>query len=299
MCCPGSAIKEVCGISRVHHGRFEGAQVDRLNLGPVGAALYISPNYLDEAAELESLGYSAIWLPGGQIDDLSRLVEVTRATTTVPVASAVVSLDVYPPGEVAALAGRLQADMPGRFVLGLGGPQNPRPLRAVNDYLDHLDNAEPPVPAARRLLAALGPRKLELARDRAAGAIMLLVTPEHTAAARRILGDGAVLVIDQMVVPDTDAARARRAARRPLQFLSGLPGYRASFARMGFTDADMDGLSDTLVDQLVIWGDTKAIAARVTEHLRAGADHVILHTLNEGSGAGPMDVARRLARLLG
>src|SRR6266545_4530892 len=178
---------------------------------------------------------------------------------------------------------------------GRRGPQTPRPLQALNDYLDHLDQAEPPVPAQRRILAALGPRKLELARDRSAGAILLLVTPAYTSAARRILGGQSALVIDQMLVLDTDATRARQTARRPLRFLSGLRGYRASFARMGFTDADIAGLSDTLVDRLVIWGDAETITAQISQHLRAGADHVMLHVLSEGNQPGPIAVARRLA----
>ena len=156
------------------------------------------------------------------------------------------------------------------------------------------------MPAGRRLLAALGPRKLELARDRCAGAIVLLVTPAYISAARRILGDDSTLVIDQMLVLDADPARARQTARRPLRFLSGLRGYRSSFARMGFTDDDIDGLSDTLVDQLVIWGDADAIAARIGQYRQAGADHVVLHVLNDGAQPGPIEVARQLAgRLIG
>jgi len=269
--------------------------MSKLGLGPVGVALAVSGTYLDQAAELERLGYSALWLPGGQIDDLNRLAELIRATAAVPVGSAIISLDVYPPDAVAGLYGRLEASAPGRLVAGLGGPQKPRPLRALNDYLDHLDRAEPPVPAGRRLLAALGPRKLELARDRFAGAVVLLVTPAYTGAARRILGDDSTLVIDQMLVLDADAARARQTARRPLRFLSGLPGYRASFARMGFTDGDIDGLSDTLVDQLVVWGDADTVAARIGQYRRAGADHIVLHVLNEGAQPGPIEVARLLA----
>jgi probable F420-dependent oxidoreductase len=269
--------------------------MSKLDLGPAGVALTVSDTYLGHAAELERLGYSALWLPGGQIDDLNRLAEITRATTAVPVGSAIISLDVYPPGSVADLYARLEAGAPGRLVTGLGGPQKPHPLPALNDYLDHLDRAEPPVPAQRRLLAALGPRKLELARDRCAGASLLLVTPAYTSAARRILGGDPTLVIDQMLVLDTDATRARETARRPLRFLSGLPGYRATFGRMGFTDGDIDGLSDALVDQLVIWGDAGTIAARIGQYRRAGADHVMLHVLNDGDQPGPMEVARQLA----
>jgi probable F420-dependent oxidoreductase len=258
-------------------------------------ALNVSDTYLDQAAELERLGYATIWLPGGQIDDLSRIAEIIHATVAVPVASSIIPLDVYRPGAVAELYAQLQASAPGRFVVGLGGPQKPRPLPALNDYLDQLDQAEPPVPAGRRLLAALGPRKLELARDRCAGAIMLLVTPAYTSAARSILGDGPTLVIDLMLVLDTDPVRARQTARGPLRFLSGLPGYRASFARMGFTDADIAGLSDSLIDQLVTWGDADTVSARIRQHRQAGADQVMLQVLSQDGQPGPIEVARLLA----
>jgi probable F420-dependent oxidoreductase len=132
-----------------------------------------------------------------------------------------------------------------------------------------------------------------MARDRPAGAIVLLVIPAYVGAARRILGDQATLVVDQMMVADTDAVRARDTARGPLRFLSGLPGYQASFARMGFTDREIAGLEDRLVDEPVIWGD--AIAARVRGHLQAGADHVMLQVLRQGRQSGPIEVARNLA----
>jgi probable F420-dependent oxidoreductase len=195
-------------------------------LGPVGMTVQISADgtHLDEAAVLEELGYSAIWLRGGQIDNLSRIAEVVRATTAVPVVPGIIPVDVYAPGEVTRLYADLQARAPGRFIAGLGGPQVPRPLRPLNDYLDQLDQGAPPVPPSRRILAALGPRKLELARQRAAGAVLLLVTPDYTRTARRILGTQATLVVSQMVVPQTDAVRAREAARGPLRFLEGHGG---------------------------------------------------------------------------
>src|SRR6266487_1181327 len=266
-----------------------------LGLGPVGVALTVSDNYLDEAAELERLGYSAIWLPGGQIDTLARLADVAAATTAVPVGAAIISLDVYSPQMVTGLYARLEATVFGRLVTGLGGPQRPRPLQALQDFLDRLDQADPPVPAQRRLLAALGPRKLELARDRAAGAIMLLVTPTYISAARQVLSDQRVLVVDQMLVADADPAGARQAARRPLRFLSGLPGYAASFARMGFTETDIANVSDRLVDELIIWGDPGTITARISQQLHADADHIMLHVLSEPGQPGPLQVARTLA----
>jgi probable F420-dependent oxidoreductase len=271
--------------------------MSKLGLGPIGVALNVSADqtYLREAAELEELGYSAIWLPGGQIDSLDRIAKIIGATTSVPVASAIISLDVYGPAAVTQFYAHLKAAARSRFLVGLGGPQTPRPLAALNDYLDRLDRAEPPVPAGRRILAALGPRKLELARDRSAGAIALLVTPAYTRAARGILGDQSTLVIDQMVVLDTDAARARETARGPLRFLSGVGGYRANFARMGFAESDIAELSDRLVDDLVTWGSADTIAARVGEHLDAGADHVALTILSQGDQPAPIEVARQLA----
>jgi probable F420-dependent oxidoreductase len=271
--------------------------MSKLDLGPVGMTVPVSADgrHLDEAAALERLGYSAIWLRGGQIDNLSRIAEVVRATTAVPVVPGIIPADVYSPGEVTRLYGELQASAPGRFIAGLGGPQVPRPLRPLHDYLDQLDQGEPPVPASRRILAALGPRKLEIARERAAGAVLLLVTPDYARTARRILGDQATLVISQMVVLQTDAARAREAARGPLRFLSGVAGYRASFARMGFTGRDIDGLSDELVDRLVAWGTPGAITARVSEYRQAGADHVAVTVLDNGHQPAA-DSARELAR---
>ncbi len=273
--------------------------MSKLGLGPVGMTVQVSADgrHLDEAAALEGLGYSAIWLRGGQIDSLSRIAEVVRATRAVPVVPGIIPVDVYPPGDVTRLYAELQARAPGRFIAGLGGPQVPRPLRPLHDYLDQLDQGEPPVPASRRILAALGPRKLEIARERAAGAVLLLVTPDYTRTARRILGTAATLVIGQMVVLQDDAARAREAARSPLRFLSGVAGYRASFTRMGFTGSDIDGLSDELVDELVAWGSTDAITARVNEHRQAGADHVALTVLDDDHHAATGS-ARQLARSL-
>jgi probable F420-dependent oxidoreductase len=271
--------------------------MSKLEVGPVGIALDVSADdsYLKEAAELEQLGYAAIWLNGGQIDRLDRIASVIEATTSVLVGSAIIPLDVYRPDAVA----RLFAQVPDRFIVGLGGPQQrARPLRAMGEFLDELDQAEPPVPAGRRILAALGPRKLQLARDRAAGAIPGLVTPAYTQAARHALGEARTLIVSQLVVLSTDAAQAREAARGPLRFLSGVAGYRANFGRMGFSGADIDGLSDRLVDELVTWGDAGAIGARVSEHLEAGADQVAITVLSADGPPGVVQAARRLADVL-
>jgi probable F420-dependent oxidoreductase len=270
----------------------------RLGLGKVGLALSVTDGYLAEAAAAEQLGYSALWLPGGQLDQLSRLTDLLAATAAVPVGPAIIPLDVYQAADIAALYGRAEATAPGRLLIGIGGPQQPRPLRALRACLDDLDHGEPPVPAGRRLLAALGPRKLELARDRAAGALPLLVSPGWVRSARDRLGPDPALVIGQMVVLDTDTERARATARRTLTFLSGVRGYREHFARMGFSENEVAGLSDRLTDALVARGDAGAIAARVAALLSAGADHVFLQVLSQDGQPGPGRVARELAGLL-
>ena len=272
----------------------------KLDLGRTGILLNIAADgrHLADAAELEGLGYSTIWLPGGQIDRLDRIAEVVQATTSMNVAPGIIPPDVYRPDAVAALYADLEASAPGRFVVGLGGPQQAHSLPALHKFVDALDAADPPVPADRRILAALGPRKLEIARDRFAGAIALLVTPAYTAEARRILGDHRTLIVDQFVVLDGNATSARETARGHLRFLSGVRGYSANFARMGFTEDDVSDLSDRLVDELVAWGDEDAIAARINDYRAAGADHVVLGVINEGDQPGPVDVGRRMAERL-
>jgi probable F420-dependent oxidoreductase len=290
---------EIIGIVDLNQGSAPSVHgVDTIELGPLGVVIDIDAGgaHREVAAEIEALGFSTIWIPGGQLDALDRITELIRATTTIAVAPGIIPVDVYPSAAVAQLYTELEATAPGRFVVGLGGPQKPRPLAALGRYLDELDAADPPVPAHRRILAAVGPRKLELARDRAAGAIPLLVNADYTAQARATLGARSTLVIDQMVVLDADPGRARETARGPLRFLSGVAGYRASFARMGFTEAEIDGCSDRLVDELVAWGEPSVIIDRVRAHRTAGADQVVLAVLSDGVQPGPLATARLLAR---
>lgn len=190
--------------------------------------------------------------------------------------SAIIPARVYPADEVAALRRDLEATDPGRLITGLGGVHGDRPLRTMNAYLDRLDAADPPVPARARMLSALGPRMLELARDRAAGALPLLVTPEFTAQARQILGADAALAVMEYVVLDSDARLARDTVRGTVRFLSQVGGYPQNLRRMGFAEDDIAGTSDRLLDGLVAWGDLDAVAARVARHRDAGADQVVL-----------------------
>lgn len=254
-------------------------------------------SHRDTAAELERMGYHALWIPGGQLDSLDRVTELLTATDAIQVATGIVPLGVYAPAEVAAMHGELTEHYSGRFVLGLGGPQQPRSLATLDAQLTELD--ERGVPAHDRLLAALGPRKVALARRRTAGAITLLVTPEFTAQVRSELGEGPTLVVDQFIALDTDADRARAAVRKPLAFLTTVTGYRAAFLRMGFTEADADQLSDRLTDAVSVWGDIDDIAARVAAHRAAGADHVVLSVLGTDGSPTPLRAAELLADGLG
>jgi probable F420-dependent oxidoreductase len=236
-----------------------------VDLGPTGIAVDDLP-----AAELERLGYRTLWIAGGRLDRLSRVTDLLAGTASARVATGIISPDRYDAAAVSRFYAATEAAHPGRFVVGLGGSQRRPRLAELHAYLDGLDA----VPADRRLLAALGPRKLAVARDRCAGAVTLLVTPEHTASARAVLGPGPTLVVDEFVAP------TRELARGPLRFLAGVPGYRANFLRMGFTEADVDDLSDRLVDGVVAGGDADAVRARVAAHRAAGADHVLLTLLD-------------------
>jgi probable F420-dependent oxidoreductase len=245
----------------------------------------------EAAAELDQLGFAAVWVPAGANQgQLSAFREMLDASSRLVLATGILSIWTTEADAVALGHAELAAKHPGRFVLGLGvshphlvermGHRWERPLERMAAYLDGLDRATPPVPAGERALAALGPRMLELARDRAGGAHPYLVTPEHTSRARAVLGTGPLLAPEQKVILDTDPARARPLARERIAIYLGAPNYRRNLLRLGFSSDDLDhGGSDRLVDALVVWGDLDAVARRVTEHQDAGADHVCLQVL--------------------
>jgi probable F420-dependent oxidoreductase len=264
----------------------------------------------EAAAELDALGYGAIWIPGGHggdvFGDVARLLD---ATTSATVATGILNIWMHTADDTAAGHAALAREHPDRFLLGLGVSHEPpvtnsgqvyeRPLAKMRDFLDALDAASPPVLADDRMLAALGPRMLELARDRTAGAHPYLVTPDHTAAARGVLGDGPLIATEVMVVLDDDPEPARAVARQHLSRYMVLPNYTNNFLRLGFTEDDLlDGGSDRLVDGVIAWGDVDAIAARVGEHHAAGADHVCVQVLEADPAALPRDAWRRLAGAL-
>lgn len=290
--CVGAGVRRPAGVADV----MVRWPVPKIELGTVGAVL--SPGdgsaFVDTAVELEDLGYQTIWLSGGTLHRLSQIADVVRATRRARVASGIISVDRFGAAEVAALYAGLQATHPGRFVVGLGGAHGSHPLQTLTAYLDRLD----PVPATARVMAALGPKMLDLARDRAGGAFPVLVTPDYTARARSRLGDDTTLAIEQIVVVETDPQKARAIARRQLGFLGRLPAYQASFRRMGFTGQEIAQLADRLVDTLVPWGDADSVAEAVSRQLEAGADHVAIAVTADPPEARPISQWRQLAERL-
>ncbi|MFJ9924525.1 probable F420-dependent oxidoreductase, MSMEG_4141 family [Streptomyces misionensis] len=257
----------------------------------------------EAAAELEELGYGAIWLGGNST--AANAAPLIGATGRITVGTSIQSVWQREAAETAADFAELESAHPGRFVLGLGVSHGPmvqgyqRPYAAMVGYLDELDKAG--LPADRRVLAALGPKMLKLSGDRAAGAIPYLVTPEHTAKAREILGERPLLAPELKVVLEADPARAREIARAYLSRYLKLPNYTNNFLRLGFTEADVaDGGSDQLIDAVFAWGDDARVRERVDAFHEAGADHVALQVVTENTGSAlPREEWRRLAALLG
>ena len=267
----------------------------KIELGSVGAVVQPSGDgaFIEAAVQLEQLGFPAIWVIGGPLEDLSQLRQLVEGTQTVRIASGIIAADRFAVDDVAAFYSEIEAAHPGRFVLGLGGARGPDSFATLNAYLDRLD--ELGVPASARIMAALGPRSLDLARNRAAGAFPVLVTPEYIARARERLGDGSTLAVEQFCIIEADAEQAREIARGVLAFMSKLPFYQASFRRQGFDDREITDLDDRLVDALVAWGDIDTVAARITDHHTAGADHVAVILLS-ATPDFPVDGWTALAR---
>ncbi|HXW80168.1 MAG TPA: LLM class F420-dependent oxidoreductase [Acidimicrobiales bacterium] len=287
-----------------------------LDLGPVGIwsrELRFHPDrgaIAAAAGELEELGYSALFVPDIGGDVAGAVEHLLAATQRVKVVTGILNIWLHPAYEVAGWRANVELQWPGRFGLGLGASHKPvveailpaaynRPLSKMEEYLDQLDSAVPPVPRAGRLLAALGPRMLELARDRSAGAHPYLVSPDHTRLAREILGPEAVLAPEQAVVLEDDRAVALERARAFVRDYLALPNYVNNLRRSGFSDADLaHGGSDRLVDTVVVAGNEAMVAERVAAHRAAGADHVCVYVVGGAGDDLPLEAWRRLAPAL-
>jgi probable F420-dependent oxidoreductase len=252
-----------------------------------------------QAKDIEALGYGAVWVGGSPPAELDWVEPILDQTTTLQVATGIVNIWTAAAGPVAESFHRIEAAHPGRFLLGIGvgHPEAHqayrKPLEALTEYLDKLD--EYGVPRGRRVVAALGPKVLKLSAERAAGAHPYLTTPEHTAHAREVIGAEAFLAPEHKVVPTTDAEQARARGRKALDIYLNLANYVNNWKRLGFGDEDVAKPgSDRLVDAVVAYGTVDAIAARLKQHLDAGADHVAVQVLT-----GPEKLVPALADLAG
>ena len=238
----------------------------------------------EQAKDIEALGYGAVWVGGSPPAELEWVEPILERTTTLQVATGIVNIWTADAGSVAESFHRIDKAYPGRFLLGIGvghpevGHEYRKPIVALNEYLDRLD--EYGVPKNRRVVAALGPQVIKLSARRAAGPHPYLTTPEHTAQARELVGPDAFIAPEHKVVLTTEAERARAVGRKALEIYLNLTNYLNSWKRLGFSDEDVAKPgSDRLVDAVVAYGTVDAIAARLKEHLDAGADHVPVQVL--------------------
>jgi probable F420-dependent oxidoreductase len=238
----------------------------------------------EQAAEIEKLGYGAVWVGGSPAADLAFVEPILEQTTDLQVATGIVNIWAAPAKEVAESYHRIEDAYPGRFLLGvgIGHPEHTqeyrKPYDALVEYLDELDAAK--MPTSRRVLAALGPKVLKLSAQRSAGAHPYLTTPEHTAQARELVGNTVYLAPEHKVVLSTDAEQAREVGRKTVGFYLDLSNYVSNWKRLGFTDDDVAKPgSDKLIDAVVAHGSADDIAKRLKEHLDAGADTVAIQVL--------------------
>jgi probable F420-dependent oxidoreductase len=238
----------------------------------------------EQAAEIEQLGYGAVWIGGSPAGDLNDVEPILERTETLQVATGIVNVWTAQAKQVAEAYHRIEDAYPGRFLLGIGigHPEHTeeyrKPYDVLVEYLDVLD--EECVPTSRRVVAALGPKVLKLSAQRSAGAHPYLTTPEHTAQAREVIGNSVFLAPEHKVVLSTDAEAARKIGRETVDFYLNLSNYLNNWKRLGFTDEDIAKPgSDKLIDAVVAHGTADDIAKRLGEHLEAGADHVTIQVL--------------------
>ena len=265
-------------------------------------------------AELEELGYGAVWyMEAFGRESLTQAGLLLSAASHIVVATGITNIYGRDPVTMATAQKTLSEAYPGRFVLGLGvshvplvqqlrGHEYEKPVAKMRSYLDQMDaapyNAAPPQ-STYRVLAALGPKMLELAARRTDGAHSYNVPPKHTQMARETMGAGPGLIVEQAVILETDASKARKIARDFLALYLTLPNYTNNFLRLGFTESDFkDGGSNRLIDSIIAWGDLNAIRKRIQEHHDAGADHVCIQVLTADDKTVPMREWKELAAAL-
>jgi len=250
----------------------------------------------ETAARIESLGYSTLWVPDTMgRDPFAHLAWLGSQTSTLQFATGIASIFHRHPGAMLQASNTLAEQTGGRFILGLGVSHAPmvagvrkldysKPLSQMRDYLAAMDAsmymAVPPAEPPLRVLAALGPKMLELSAAATDGAHPYFVTPEHTAEAREAIGPDKLLCVEQKVIVSTDAEAARAAANVQIDRYAGLPNYRNNWKRIGFTEDEIEQRSHRFVDHVIVWGDETRVRAGIQAHYDAGADHVCIQPVS-------------------
>lgn len=266
----------------------------------------------ETAAEFEELGYGTLWFgeTAGR-EAFTKAALLLAGTKRMIIATGIANIYGRDPLTMSAAQKTLAEAFPNRFLLGLGvshiplveklrGHRYDKPVATMRAYLDAMDKAPfhsvQPASKPPRVLAALGPKMLQLSAERADGAHPYNSTPKHTAQARELLGPGPWLCPEQAVVLEKDPAKARAIARKFLAIYLTLPNYTNNWLRLGFQEADIkDGGSDRLIDSVIAWGDLKTVLGRIQEHHAAGADHVCIQVLTDDSKTFPLREHRELA----
>ena len=291
--------------------------IGRYGIWTFNLDLVPSAQAVEHVSELDELGFGAVWVPEAVgREAFTNAALLLRGGSDIVVATGIASIWARDAMAAGAAHKTVSEAYPGRFLLGLGVSHGPlveairghdytKPFSAMQAYLDGMDQSlfmavEPSV-EPQRVLAALGPKMLGLARDKAAGAHPYFVPPEHTLFARQILGDGPLLAVEQAVVFDTDPTSARKKARTHTRTYTDLPNYANNLKRLDPTLTDDDfanGGSNRLVDTVVAWGDMDTVLARVQAHHDAGADHVCIQVIDGGTDV-PTRAWRDLSAALG
>lgn len=291
--------------------------IGRYGIWTFNLDLVPSAQAVEHVSELDELGFGAVWVPEAVgREAFTNAALLLRGGTDIVVATGIASIWARDAMAAAAAQKTVTEAYPDRFLLGLGVSHGPlvesirghdytKPYSNMVEYLKGMDEslfmAAEPTTTPQRVLAALGPKMLELARDHALGAHPYFVPPEHTVVARKILGNGPLLAVEQAVVFDTDPTSAREKARTHTRTYTDLPNYANNLKRLdpSFTDDDLaNGGSDRLVDTVVAWGDMDTILARVKAHHDAGADHVCIQVIDGGTDV-PVQAWRDLSSALG
>ncbi len=256
------------------------------------------------AQRIEALGYGTLWIPETVGKSPTVLASWLLANTkTLNIATGIINIYNREPGVTLAAQKSLAEQSGGRFLLGMGVSHKPLvegvrgleygpPVKTMRRYLDGMANALytgfPPTEEPPTLIAALGPKMLELASSSCTGAHPYFSSPSHTKMAREIMGPDAWLCVEQKVILESDPQKARDLARPVAKIYQGLPNYRNNWLRMGLTEDDINSLSDKFIDTTFAWGDVDAIKARINDHMDAGATHVCVQPVNPNGNFGDL-----------